>query len=76
MDDAKDKDRDSNLIRLEAVVRNKKGTKLLDLQAEVRSNDDIAKLVAATANLQTKAEADNGERSAHRRIRHRRGWGS
>jgi hypothetical protein len=63
IDDPKDKERDRYAIKLEATVRTKKGTKVGDFQAEIRSNDDIAKLMGVTSDLGKKSEADQGDRA-------------
>jgi hypothetical protein len=63
IDDVKDKERDRYAFKLEATVRNKKGTKVTDFQTEIRSNDDIAKLMVVTSDLGKKTEADQGDRA-------------
>jgi hypothetical protein len=63
IDDAKDKERDRYAIKLEATVRNKRGAKVTDYQAEIRSNDDIAKMMGVTSDLGKKSEADQGDRA-------------
>jgi hypothetical protein len=60
--DKKD-ERDRVLLRLMAVVRNSRGEKLVELKGDIASNEDIARVMGATASLQHMTNADAGDRN-------------
>jgi hypothetical protein len=63
-DDARDKERDCCVLKVEARMMNMKGEKLLDLQAELRGYEVIARLIGPNADLNKDIRGDAGDRNA------------
>jgi hypothetical protein len=59
----KNDERDRVLLRMQAVVRNGRGDTLVTLKGDISSNEDIARVMGATASLQHVPRGDAGDRN-------------